>query len=253
MDSYEKIIRQNNRYCWFLFKYIFKDNPMSPITQKTINNILSNLANVREDLFTLSDVIWESINHNDPKGLEEGVAFKKQFNALFEKFIGDSDDLEKLISDFTGFGEEDEDDSEEVECSRIIKELDKEMPHSLDEDFTFKRPFAFCLENFASNTVNTWNALARQFCKVLLEKDFSKMFEIADGDALLSKQGNKPLAISKEGMRRPVLVAEKDGKQVWLETNRSAQELVKLIKALLVLYKIDSSSMKIYLREDRNA
>jgi hypothetical protein len=32
---------------------------------------------VRENLLALSDEIWQSIDHNDPEALEEGVQFKR--------------------------------------------------------------------------------------------------------------------------------------------------------------------------------
>jgi hypothetical protein len=35
--------------------------------------ILEDLEAVRENLLALSDEIWQSINHNDPEALEEGV------------------------------------------------------------------------------------------------------------------------------------------------------------------------------------
>lgn len=226
---------------------------MSPITKKTIDNILANLGNVREDLLTLSDVIWVSIDHNDASSLEEGVSFKKKFNALFEAFNDNSEGLEKLIQEFAEQGKEPE--PEIPDTQRIIKELDKEIPHSIDEEFTFKRPYAFVLGDFASDTANTWTALTCQVCTALANQNFSKIFSLADGDELLTKQGNKPISSQKDGMRRPVCVAcfNAGSQKIWVETNRSAQDLVKLIKALLAYYGMDNSAIKIYLREDRNA
>jgi hypothetical protein len=44
-----------------------------------IREILSDLDSVRENLLALSDDIWLSIDHNDRKALEEGVAFKRAY------------------------------------------------------------------------------------------------------------------------------------------------------------------------------
>ena len=46
-----------------------------------IRSILQQLEQVREDLLALSDDIWLSIDHNDNQALQEGVAFKKEYNA----------------------------------------------------------------------------------------------------------------------------------------------------------------------------
>ena len=46
-----------------------------------IRTILTNLENVREDLLALSDDIWLSIDHNDSIAMDEGVKFKKEYNA----------------------------------------------------------------------------------------------------------------------------------------------------------------------------
>ena len=46
-------------------------------TQDRTRQILEDLEAVRENLLALSDDIWLSIDHNDPKALEEGVQFKR--------------------------------------------------------------------------------------------------------------------------------------------------------------------------------
>lgn len=41
--------------------------------KKIVNEILDDLTNVKENLLTLSDDIWNNIDHNDTEKLEEGV------------------------------------------------------------------------------------------------------------------------------------------------------------------------------------
>lgn len=63
---------------------------------KRIKDILDQLDQMREDLLALSDDIWLSIDHNDTQALEQGVAFKKTFNAK----VAESD---KLCRGLLGF------------------------------------------------------------------------------------------------------------------------------------------------------
>lgn len=55
-----------------------------------IRSILEQLEQTREDLLALSDDIWLSIDHNDSQALEEGVAFKKQYNAKVAALRGEA-------------------------------------------------------------------------------------------------------------------------------------------------------------------
>jgi hypothetical protein len=108
--------------------------------------ILEDLEAVRENLLALSDEIWQSIDHNDPEGLEEGVRFKRAYNEKMAAFDTLASELSAMVQQFTSvrLGEHEEiggeDESENV---RIIQALNQEEPHSIDEDFTFKRPYGF--------------------------------------------------------------------------------------------------------------
>src|SRR6266545_310217 len=56
--------------------------------QERIREMLEDLEAVRENLLALSDEFWQSIQHNDPEALEEGVQFKRAYNeklAAFER------------------------------------------------------------------------------------------------------------------------------------------------------------------------
>ena len=55
-------------------------------SDKIISSILNDLTNVHENLLSLSEYIWQSIDHNDTEKLEEGVSFKKEFNHLVDDF-----------------------------------------------------------------------------------------------------------------------------------------------------------------------
>ena len=60
--------------------------PTTPTATARTRQILEDLEAVRENLLALSDDIWLSIDHNDPAALEEGVAFKRAYNAKAAAF-----------------------------------------------------------------------------------------------------------------------------------------------------------------------
>ena len=110
--------------------------------------ILEDLEAVRENLLALSDDIWLSIDHNDPESLEEGVAFKRTYNEKLGAFDSLATELSTLIQQFTSVNlasEEQTGGDSESENRRIIQELDRDEAHSLDENFTYKRPHGFIL------------------------------------------------------------------------------------------------------------
>src|SRR5574344_695912 len=122
-------------------------------SDQTVSAILSDLSSVRENLLSLSDDIWISIDHNDTERMKEGVQFKEEFNTLFEQFEQTSQSLSTLIRQFTGVKETDPEKqlkkTDSPENERLIIALNKKEPHYLEEDFTFKRPFAFVLKGQA--------------------------------------------------------------------------------------------------------
>ena len=54
-------------------------------SEKTIASILKDLTNVHENLLSLSNDIWASIEHNDNEEVEKGCNFQKDFNQKLSK------------------------------------------------------------------------------------------------------------------------------------------------------------------------
>ena len=219
-------------------------------SKDTIKFILNDLTSVHENLLALSEDIWDSINHNDSQKLEEGYLFKKQFNALLEDFEHNAQEINKLITQFTGIKEETPPDIKAAsENKRIIAELDTSEPHSLAETFTYKRPYAFVLEEHAYTELMTWKDLYIQVCRHLIAKDKNRFDSLADNDDFISTQDRKYYSSDKSACRAPYKITDK----TFIEVNLSANHFVKLIKELFEYFRIDAESMKLYLRQDRNA
>ena len=62
-------------------------------SEKTISSILKDLTSVHENLLSLSNDIWNSIDHNNSEKLEEGYQFKKEFNRLLDDFEKNKNDI----------------------------------------------------------------------------------------------------------------------------------------------------------------
>ena len=113
----------------------------TPSATARTRQILEDLEAVRENLLALSDDIWLSINHNDPEALDAGVEFKRAYNAKAAAFDAVASELSVLVQQYTSVRLEEAEQSggtDHAENERIIAELNREEPHQLDEDFTYK-------------------------------------------------------------------------------------------------------------------
>lgn len=206
-------------------------------TRERAHQILHDLESVREHLLALSDDIWLSIDHNDPEALQEGIQLKQEYNEKMARFETLTDELSALIR--RHLDERDTSQSEAgglVESERVVRALDKREPHSLDEDFTYKRPYGFTLEGRAYLDLRTWRTLYVRLCQLLVERDrehFLKQFGTHNQSAL----------------RSPYKVTD----DIFVETHYSANAIRDNIRALLEHFDIDPAEFVVYLREDRDA
>jgi HEPN domain-containing protein len=93
------------------------------------HGILEQLEQTREDLLALSDDIWLSIDHNDSQALEEGVAFKKQYNAKVAAFDVLAGELSALVQQFTAVKL----DAEEADLDSNTPQGHERKVHALDQ------------------------------------------------------------------------------------------------------------------------
>lgn len=221
-------------------------------SEKTISAILKDLSNVHENLLSLSNDIWNSIDHNNQEKLDEGYQFKKEFNRLLDDFENNKNDISALVSQFTGVKLDDqpkEINKEDSENQRIIKELNKDEPHEITEDFTFKRPTAFIFNGCAYTDLNNWNDFYIQFVACSAKINPAKIKEMSELPELVSKQNRKYYSTNKKDLRKPVKIMN----DFYVETNLSANDFAKRIIEILNHLKMKTSDITVYLRQDRNA
>lgn len=219
-------------------------------TKQVVNDILDDLISVKENLLMLSDDIWNSIDHNDTKKMREDVEFKEAFNKVFEEYRNVSDQIAVLVRQFTGYKEEEiENVSSDSENERIIKDLNKEEPHSISENFTYKRPFAYTLCGKAFLNTTTWKDIYISFLKYLYKVNSEKFTSFLDNEDFVSVKLNKDFSKKKEELRVPAYI---DG-DIFAEINFSAAHIARNIRKIMKEYNLSEDQIVIYLRKDLNA
>lgn len=222
--------------------------------KQRVQTILNNLDTTREQLLALSDDVWLSIDHNDNDALIQGTQFKKAYNTKYKEFDKLAQELSTLVQQFTNINldqqvQETETSSRSAESQRIIKALDQSEAHSLNEEFTYKRPYALKLEQKVFTDVVTWKRLYAYVCKYLAQKDAAKFDQLPGAPLFTSNRGNSSFSPSAKSLRSPLIITNK----VYAETNFSANHLRDHIKDLLTYFSIQLTECTVYLRQDRDA
>ena len=221
------------------------------MTERT-RKILEDLEAVRENLLALSDDIWHSIDHNDTQALEEGVDFKRKYNDKLAAFDTLASEISELVQQFTSVSlvsEEQSGAEDEAQNVRIIQELNREEPHSIEEDFTFKRPHGFILANEGTTGITTWRRLYELLCQQLLRRDADRFHALPDNADFISNRGHHSFTTDPNHLRSASLI----GDDTYTEINLSANSIRDTVRRLLETFEIPNEDLQIFLREDRDA
>jgi len=224
----------------------------TPQAADRTRRILEDLEAVRENLLALSDDIWRSIDHNDPDALEAGVEFKRAYNAKAADFDRVATELSALIQQYTSVRLEEAEESggeDREQNERIIAELNREEPHSLDEDFTYKRPHGYILAGQAATGITTWQRLFDLVCRQLIARDQGRFRGLHSDPDFISNRGHHSVTTDPGTLRKALDV----GHGLFVESNLSANGIRDMLRRFLNAYEISIESMQIYLREDRDA
>ncbi len=219
-----------------------------------IRQILTDLERVRENLLALSDDIWLNIDHNNSEALKQGVEFKLAYNDKMGAFDRLASELSTMVQQFTDVrveasAVEDAEAKDSEANERIIRELDKEEPHTLAEDFRYKRPFGFVLRGRAFKDIVTWRRVYELVCAQLREADPARFDALPENPEFTTTHGNRYFARKPDGVRSPAPV----GDGMYAEANLSANMIRDVIRRLLSTFDVSETEMTVYLRQDRDA
>lgn len=223
------------------------------MTKDKIKDILDRIDTLQEQLLSLPDDMLLSIDPRDNESLEQGLMFIKTYNENLNQFTLSSTKLAEQVKTYLGINPEEDELEQETQNrqkrDRIIKELDKTSPHTLEEDFTYKRPYGFILQDSAVKGLKTWKNMYLHVLNLLNKKAPEKFALLPKEEKFISKRGNPLFSITGNELR----VAEKLSDGFFVEVNLSANMIRNNIKELLGYFDMEPLVMKIYLREDRDA
>ncbi|MCF6095294.1 hypothetical protein L1765_15155 [Microaerobacter geothermalis] len=124
--------------------------------------------------------------------------------------------------------------------------VDNNIEHTLYENFSHKRPFAFEFEG-RKVMVDTWIDMLIKTAEILFKKDRAKIESFANDEDMNGRKMRYFSLHDKSGMRKPVQLA---GEELYIETNLSANSIRNIIVKMLQKYGIKITEFKIYLRAD---
>lgn len=123
-------------------------------------------------------------------------------------------------------------------------DVDNMEPHTLDEDFEYKKICGFEINGIRSE-VSSWQDALIQLCSYLYNIDGNKMLGFVD-DPYFKRR--KVSYFMKESVPRRNKIIPGTNLYVWV--NNNANTLVRLMRDMLVRYLISPETMTLYLRRD---
>jgi len=223
------------------------------MTQNKIKEILDTLNNLQENLLSLPDDMLLSIDPRDNESLDQGTQFIKAYNDSLSQFTESSARIAQMVKAHFGINPEEDDVVKEsgnrLQRERLIAELDQTVSHTLNENFTYKRPYGFILGETAYKGLKTWKTLYLLVLAMLQTADPEKFATLPRTERFISSRGKPLLSANEHDLR----LGEKLKSGLYVEVNLSANSLLKYTKDLLEHFGLDPKIMKIYLREDRDA
>ena len=123
-------------------------------------------------------------------------------------------------------------------------DVDNMKPHTLDEDFEYKKICGFEINGIRFE-VSSWQDALIQLCSYLYNIDGNKMLGFVD-DPYFKRR--KVSYFMKESVPRRNKIIPGTNLYVWV--NNNANTLVRLMRDMLVRYLISPETMTLYLRRD---
>lgn len=198
---------------------------------ETINSINDevSIAFVKRDFVSARDYtqVAESINKYEQK-IDYFIELLEVDDIEENINVDEMDEPEKdIITDYTAYN------------------VDTNVEHTLYENFTHKRPFAFRINDSNIIEVKTWQEMLLKTCELLIAVDEEKFLQFEDNPTMNGKK-RKYFSRKDTTMTKPKLVSDK----IFVETNISGNGVRNLLLKLLKEFGYKTSEYKVYLRAD---
>lgn len=121
-------------------------------------------------------------------------------------------------------------------------------PHTLSENFTYKRPCAFSFEG-ANYPVKDWKQLLIMFCEIIYNRNHLLFSGIVLSEDMQGKSRTY-FTRNKETAKNTMVDGRLIGGSIYVETNQNANGICNIIKSILNKYNLPSTLFLIYLKAD---
>lgn len=205
------------------------------LLKEVINDIMNSISHKSNDAFVKRDFVT-----------------RKRFDEIAQSVYSYEQKLDEVITLLSVDSVEmldNEEPDEEAEKKKIPNYadyiVDHNVEHSLYENFTHKKPFAFSINDEQIIEVRTWQEMLKKTAEILITINSEKFLSFENEPGMNGKKV-KYISTSSEGMRRPQSVLDK----VFIETNMSGNGIRNLILKMLKAYGLKATDYKVYFRAD---
>jgi hypothetical protein len=159
---------------------------------------------------------------------DDGVQFMRTYLQKMTAFDQLATEISAMVQEYTSVRLESQeetglDDRESNE--RIIQGLNREEPHSVDEDFTYKRPHGFILCGQGASGLTTWQRVYELVCQQLLRRDPLRGRSLVDHPDFISNRGHHSFSRDPAPLRKALEVES----GLYAESNRSANGIRDIV------------------------
>lgn len=227
---------------------------MKEILEVIKNEFPDKAIDISESLQLLKEMIastMEDINDKMNKAFENRD-FKnvQKYSDLAEQTYAYEKKIEEIINLIDIENNTIENDTDEEIEKRTIPNyedyiVDHNIEHTLYENFTHKRPFAFKIGQEKLIEIKTWQEMFVRTCEYLIEIDEEKFLSFENSSHMNGKK-NKYFSKNPYLLRNPVSIMDK----IYIETNLSSNDIRNKIIKILKKYDIKINEYKVYFRAD---
>ena len=209
-----------------------------------IEQIITDFGDLTDDLLALLDDLWLEIDHTNAESIRKGSEKMIDFVSSVKDFQHLRDDIQAKLRGFLPPPEEQPSQPVDQKIKEEMARFDGKEIISLNNYWSYKRPFGFILFGMPYPWRTTWIDLYENFCYALRERDAPRFDSIPDRREIISTQGNPYFSRDSSRLRSPLNVAE----GIYAESNLSANLIRDNIQRLLRIFEIPEEELKIYLR-----
>ena len=124
-------------------------------------------------------------------------------------------------------------------------EVNNRTEHSLDENFKYKRPYGFKINDRNIINVTSWQDMLIKTCEILYELDKEKFLDLENRSHMNGRK-RKYFTRNQDILKVPGSV----NNIIYVELNQSSNSIIKIIKKLLKEFNYNFSEFIIFLRAD---